>query len=120
METKTDTADTTNQGNQWEQSIPTSADRRGMLGRNLLRAQHSRRRTARPALWDTRLPVPAHWCYMFANQQIRPWKLSWPDGSSPVFRGLHLDASRRSSDPNGKMLMSTMKLHITGNIFYVD
>ena len=118
METKTDTADTTNQGSQWDQSIPTLLVG-GEISVEIFYQPSSPGQDGTTGLVGHAATSPGALVYMFANQQIRPWKLMWPDGSAQYFEG-YITTFPVVSDPTGKALMLTMKLKITGSIFYVD
>lgn len=116
---KTDTADTTNQGSEWDQSIPTllvggevsveifyQPSSQGADGLSNVLVGH--------AAADAGALVS-----MLVNQQIRPWRLTWPDGSAQYFEAFPTTAPV-TSDPTGKALMMAFKIKITGSIFFVD
>ena len=118
MDTKTDSADTTNQGSEWDQSIPTLLVG-GECSVEIFYDPNTPGQDGTTGIVGHAATSPGALVYMFANQQIRPWKLSWPDGSSQYFEA-YISTFPVVADPNGKALMLTMKLHITGAIFYID
>ena len=118
---KVDTADTTNQGSQWDQSIPTlyvggepsveifydpstpgQDNSTGLVGHGAVSA--------------------GAFMQIFYNQlggtvtnPPRPYKLTWPDGSGVYFSAWIMDANV-TSDPTGKALKLEAKLKITGQV----
>jgi hypothetical protein len=117
-DTKTDTADTTNQGSQWDQSIPTLLVG-GEISVEIFYIPNTPGADGTTGLVGHAATSPGAIMDMFVNQSIRPWKLTWPDGSSQYFEG-YISAAPITSDPTGKALMLAMKLKITGAIFFVD
>lgn len=115
---KTDKADTTNQGSQWDQSIPTLLVG-GEVSVEIFYIPDTPGQDGTTGLVGHAATSPGALVNMWANQEIRPWKLSWPDGSSQYFEAYILEQPV-TSDPTGKALMMTMKLQITGSIFFVD
>jgi hypothetical protein len=112
--TKTDTADTTNQGSQWDQSIPTLLVG-GDISVEIFYDPSSPGSDNATGLVGHSATSPGALLDMFYNQQIRPWKLTWPDATGAYFTAYITDVPV-SSDPNGKALTIAMKLKITGAI----
>ncbi len=100
METKTDTAVTTNQGNQWEQSIPTLLIG-GECSVEIFYVPNTPGQDGTTGVVGHAATSPGALVYMFANQQIRPWKLTWPDGRPSISR-LTSRPSRRCPIRTGK------------------
>lgn len=117
-DTKTDTADTTNQGSQWDQSIPTLLVG-GEISVEIFYQPSSLGADGTTGLVGHAATSPGALVDMFVNQQIRPWRLTWPDGSAQYFEA-YISTMPVTSDPTGKALMISCKVHITGSIFYVD
>jgi len=111
---KTDTADTTNQGSQWDQSIPTLLVG-GEVGVEIFYQPGSAGADGTTALVGHSDTSPGALGDMFLNQQIRPWKLTWPNGNGSYFQAYIMDYPV-TSDPTGKALTLAMKLKITGSI----
>jgi hypothetical protein len=115
---KTDSADTTNQGSQWDQSIPTLLVG-GEISVEIFYIPDTPGADNTTGLVGHAATSPGAIVTMWANQQIRPWKLTWPDGSAQYFEAYILEQPV-TSDPTGKALMMSMKIKITGSIFFVD
>ena len=111
---KTDSADTTNQGSEWDQSIPTLLVG-GELGVEIFYIPDTPGKDGTTGLVGHGAASSGALMQMFYNQQIRPWLLTWPDASGAYFEAYILDAPV-TSDPTGKALMISMKLKITGNV----
>jgi hypothetical protein len=117
-DTKTDTADTTNQGSQWDQSIPTLLVG-GEISVEIFYQPDSVGADGTTGLVGHAATSPGALVDMFLNQEIRPWRLMWPDGSAQYFQA-YISTIPVTSDPTGKALMLAMKLKITGAIFCTD
>lgn len=111
---KTDSADTTNQGSQWDQSIPTLLVG-GEISVELFFDPNTAGADGTTGIVGHSATSPGAIFDMFYNQQIRPWKLTWPDGTGQYFMAYITDVPV-ASDPTGKALTVAMKLKITGAI----
>lgn len=111
---KTDSADTTNQGSQWDQSIPTLLVG-GEISVELFFDPNTAGADGTTGIVGHSATSPGAIFDMFYNQQIRPWKLTWPDGSGQYFMAYITDVPV-ASDPTGKALTVALKLKITGAI----
>lgn len=111
MGLKAEQADTTNMGTVWKQSIPTLLDAGTMtvelhfipdsVGQDNTTGLEGHGFSATGALGD-----------IFAGREIRPWKITWPDGTFYIFNAFILDYP---IDANvTKDLMINMTLQITG------
>lgn len=115
---KTDTADTTNQGSQWDQSIPTLLVG-GEVSVEVFYQPSSQGADGTTGLVGHAAADSGALVDMLVNQQIRPWRLTWPDGSAQYFEA-YPSTAPVTSDPTGKALMMAFKIKITGAIFFID
>lgn len=111
---KTDTADTTNQGSEWDQSIPTLLVG-GEPGVEIFYIPNTPGKDGATGLVGHAATDQGALMGMFYNQEIRPWKLVWPDGSGAYFEAFIMETPV-TADPTGKALTISMKLKITGAI----
>lgn len=111
---KVDSADTTNQGSQWAQSIPTLLVG-GEIAVEIFYEPSSVGEDNATGLVGHSATSPGALMYMFLNEQIRPWKLTWPDGTGFYFMAFISDVPV-TSDPTGKALMLAMKIKVTGSM----
>lgn len=107
--TKTDSADTTNQGVDWDQSIPT-LHVGGEIGVEIFYLPDS----------DNTVDLLGHsstdsdaLMTMFLANDVRGWRLTYPDGSGFYFDAYVLEVPV-TSDPTGKALMMSCKIKTTG------
>lgn len=107
--TKTDSADTTNQGVDWDQSIPTLKVG-GEIGVEIFYIPDSHNTVSLlghcATDGDTLL---GH----FLAQTVSGWRLTFPDGKGWFFDAYVLEVPV-TSDPTGKALMISTKVKITG------
>ena len=115
---KTDSADTTNQGVAWDQSIPTLLVG-GEPGVEIFYDPTTPGQDGTTGIVGHAANDAGALMQMFYNQSIRPWKITWPDGAGAYFEAYVLEAPV-TSDPTGKALMISMKLKITGAITPFD
>ena len=117
-DTKVENANTTNQGSQWDQSIPTLLVG-GEVSVEIFYDPNTPGMDNATGIVGHAATSPGALIDMFANSQIRPWKLIWPDGSGMYFEA-YISSVPVTSDPTGKALMLAMKIKITGAILYFD
>ena len=114
---KTDTANTTNQGGgadgrAWDQSIPTLLVG-GEVGVEINYSPNTPGQDNATGTVGHSATSPGALMTMFIQQQIRPWKVTWPDGTGGYFLAYIMDVPV-TADPSGKALTLAMKLKITG------
>ncbi len=108
----TEKADTTNQGTVWDQSIPTRL-MAGAMSVEIFYIPNSPGQEGTTGLVGHSLVSPGALGTVFRNQEVRPWSLTYPDGSGFFFEGYILDLPIEA-DPAGKALTIAMTIQITG------
>ncbi len=107
--TKTDSADTTNQGVDWDQSIPT-LHVGGEIGVEIFYIPDS---SNTATLLGHSATDGNTLLGMFLANEVLPWRYTYPDGKGFFFDGYVLEVPV-TSDPTGKALMISTKIKTTG------
>jgi hypothetical protein len=112
---KVDSADTTNQGSQWDQSIPTLLVG-GEVGVEIFYIPNTPGKDGTTGLVGHAATDQGALMGMFYNEEIRPWLIQWPSNNGGAYFEAYILEAPVTSDPTGKALMISMKLKITGNV----